>query len=201
MPRDSDVTDENAQRLDFADQQRGQEGSRDGTQAADDHHDKSAGDDLDIQAQRGGCAGRGQSATQAGQERAQHEGTGEQQRLVHAQGRQHAAILGSSAQQHAPARALLQQPQQAQHGGAGKYQEQVIGRETASQQYNGVAQAGRARGELVGRAPHSQRQVAQQQDEGKSGQQLEQFGRSINTAQHHDLQQPAEQADDHGSQW
>ena len=99
----------------------------------------------------------------------------------------HLAILRCRPHQHAEARLVHQQPQQAQHQRAHRDHEQLVGREAVAEDVDGVAQARRARAQDVERPPELEHQVLHDQHHAEGGEQLEQLGHAIDAAQ----QQPA----------
>ena len=130
-----------------------------------------------------------------GQHGADEEHRGEELGLVDAQRAHHLAVLGGGPHQRAPARARQQQPHRAQHDRADGDQQQVVGRDAAAQDLDRHGEAGRARTDQVLGAPGEQRDVLDHQHDGEGREQLEQFGRLVDAAQHQHLDQHADQAD------
>src|SRR5204862_2586493 len=87
--RDLRETEADAERFDFADQQCGEEGARDGAKAADDDDDKGIRNRSQIDAQACWLPRHGESAAEAGEERTQRKDPGEEPALVHAKGAGH----------------------------------------------------------------------------------------------------------------
>jgi hypothetical protein len=168
--------DQNAERLQFADQHGGEKGAGDAAHAADHHDHEGFGDDVEIHVQIDCLTGDLQSARQPGQQRAQEQHPSEQAGLVDAQGRRHLAILGRRPHQGAPARAMKQQPEQTEHDRPERDQGQFILGKGLAENPHPAGQAGGARSQQIFRSPDRQRQILDDQHHAEGRQQLEQFG-------------------------
>jgi hypothetical protein len=72
---------------------------------------KDVDDDAQVHLMVHGLARQLQRAAERGEKDAERKDAGEQPFLIDAEGRDHLAVLGRGAHQHAPARAVEQQPQ------------------------------------------------------------------------------------------
>ena len=139
-----------------------------------------------------------QRAAQTREQAAEEEHAGEHHALVDAERADHLAVLGRGADQRAPAGAVEQQPQQAEHHRADADQEQLIEREAQPEDVGAAAQPGRAWAQQVLRAPGHQRQVLHDQHHAEGRQQLEQLRRAIDAAQQQHLHHQPDQPDQQG---
>ena len=187
--------DADAQRLDLGDQHRGEIGAGDRAHAADHHDDEGVAEHGEVHPEIGGLAGKLQRAAEPGEERARGEHRGEQQRLVDAERADHGAVLGRRPHQPPEPRAPQHEMQDQQHDGPRRDQHQVVAREAAAEDVDGIAQAGRARAEQVLRAPQPQRRVVDDEHEREGREQLEQFGHMIDAAQQQHLDHRADRGD------
>ena len=138
---------------------------------------------------RGSCSAPPSPAS-AGAER---EHRGEQHALVDAERAHHLAVLRRRAHQRAPARAVQQQPQRAQHQPARPRSAAGRRRETARRRCaTNAAQSRRARREQVLRPPDRQRHVLHDQHHAEGREQLEQLRRAVDAPQQHHLDHHAE---------
>ena len=137
-----------------------------------------------------------QRAAERGEENAEREHAGKQPFLVDAERGDHVAVLRRRAHQHAPAGAVKQQPQRAEHHRAEHDQQDIVGRHRLAEQVERAAQAGRATPEQIVRAPDQDHEVFDHQGQAEGREQLEQFGRAIDPAQQHHLDDDADQRDD-----
>ena len=74
-------------------------------------------------------------------------------------------------------------------------QEHVVGRQVAAEDFDGAAQPRRARPKQIFGSPQPQRRIVDDKHEREGGEELEQFGRNVDAAQQHDLDQRADKAD------
>jgi hypothetical protein len=137
--------DQDAERLELADDERGEKGSRHAAHAADDGDDKSLGDDVEVHARGRGRLRDLQGAAEPGQKGAEKERAGEEERLVDAERADHVAVLRRGAHENTEARAPQDQPEDTEHHRASGDQDELIGREAMAEDFHGRAQAGRAR--------------------------------------------------------
>ena len=77
-------------------------------------------------------------------------------------------------------------------------QEQVVAWQVAPEDLHRAAQPGRPRSEQVLRSPQPQGGVVDDEHQRKGGEQLEQFGRTVDRPQDDDFDQRSQDADDHG---
>ena len=182
--------------LQLADQHGRQEGAGDAAHAADDHDHEGAGEDGEVHEQVGAALGQLQGTAEPGEEGAQEEDAGEQPGLVDAQRPHHLAVGGGGAHQDAEAGPVQEQPEEAEDDGAGRDQHQVVARQRLAQDHHGTPEIGRARSQLVLRAPAPERQVLDHQDDAEGGDQLEELGRAVDAAEDEDLDERADDAHD-----
>ena len=144
-----------------------------------------------LTASRGSCSAPPSPARQ----RAQEEHRREQQPLVDAERAHHLAVERGGAHQRAPARAVEEQPQGAQHHRPQHDQEQLVGRKAVAQDGDETSEARRARTQQVLRTPDGERHVLHHQHHAEGGEQLEQLGRLVDAPQEHDFNDHADDAD------
>jgi hypothetical protein len=188
--------DEDAEGAQFPDQQRGEKSAQHRTQPADDGDDEGVGDHAEVHA--GGC-GRArdlQRAAQPGEERAEEQRPGEEQRLIDAERADHLAVLPRGADQHAEARPVQDQPQRGEHQRADGDEEQLIGGEALAENIDAAPQAGRARAGDVQRPPELQHHILGHQHHTEGGQQLEQLRRLVDAPEDQHLHRHAGEPDD-----
>ena len=190
--------DQDAEGLQLGDQQCRQECAWHRAHAAHHRDDEGLGDDGDVHVRVGGELGRLQRAAKPGQRRAEEQRAGEQQRLVDAERAHHLAILRRRPYQHAEARLVHEQPQEAQHQRSHRDQEQLVGREAVSQDVERTTQPRRARAQDIERAPDLEHQVLHDQDDAEGGEQLEQLRHLVDPSQQHELHRHADQPDADG---
>ena len=148
----------------------------------------------------GGELRRLQCAPQSGERRAEKERAREQQRLVDAERRHHLAILGRGPHQHAVARLVHQQPQEAQHQRPHCDQKQLVARKSVAEDIDGAGETGRARPQDVERAPDLDHHVLHDQHHAEGGEQLEQLRHAIDAAQQDELHHHTDHPDRDGRQ-
>ncbi len=136
-----------------------------------------------------------QRATQRGEKHTEREHTGEQPFLIDAERGHHVAVLRRRAHQHAPARALEQQPEHAEHNRTDRNQKQIVARDVLAEEINRALEARRAAAQEIARAPDQHHEVFDHQREAEGGQQLKQFRRVIDPPQQHHLDQYADRGD------
>ncbi len=137
-----------------------------------------------------------QRAAEAGEEDADREYAGEQPFLIDAECCDHVAVLRRRAHQDAPARALEQQPQNAQHGRAEHDQEQIIARDVLAEEVDRTLEARRAAAELIARPPDQHDEIFHHQRQAEGREQLEQLRRMINPSEQQHLDDGADRSDD-----
>ena len=130
---------QDAERVQFGHQHRGDKGADDAAETADHHHHEHIDDDSQVHGVIDGVARNLQRAAQCRQEHADREHTGEQPFLIDAQCRHHVAILGRGTNQHTPARSLEQQPQHAEHDRPQRDQKQIVARDILAEEINRAA--------------------------------------------------------------
>ena len=181
-----------AQRLDLGDDDRGQEGSGNGAHAADHDDDESLADHDQVERKIGRLARHLKRAAYAGEEGAQHEHDREQQRLVDAERADHLTVLRRGTDQPSEASLGQHQMEQQKDGGADDDQEEVVTWEVAAENLDRAAQSRRPRPEQVFRAPQVLHRVVDDEHQRESREQLEKFGRLVDSPQQHNLDQRAE---------
>ena len=187
-----DRAQSDAHRLDLSNQQRGDIGAGDRAHAADHDDDECVANGQQVEVERGRLARQLQRAAQAREHRAEREHTGEQPGLVHAERTDHLAILRRRAHQHAPAGALEQQPQRAQHQRASDDQQQIVAGKAPAQDVDRTGQPRRTGSQQILGPPQPQRRVLDHQHQREGREQLEQLGRAVDPAQHDHLDQRAD---------
>ena len=91
-----------------------------------------------------------QCAAEGCEKDAEREHAGEQPFLIDAERRHHVAVLRRGAHQHAPARALEQQPEPAEHDWTKRNQEQIVARDILAEKIDRAAEtAGKAQDVLL----------------------------------------------------
>ena len=156
-PAEGDETDANAQRFDFGNEDGRNIRSDDRAHAADHHHDERIGDDRQIHAEIGRFARELQRAAETGQQCAEGKNGGEQYRLIYPERAEHLAVFGRGANQAAKARARKHDVEHAKHDRRDDHQKGVVARQLATEDFDGAAQARRARSEQILRSPQPQR--------------------------------------------
>jgi hypothetical protein len=124
--------DQDAEGLELADDERGHKGAGHAAHAADDGDDESLGDDVEVHARGRGGFWNLQGATEPGQEGAEEEGAGEEERLVDAERADHVAVLRRGAHEDSEARPPEQHPQSAEHDRTGGDEDELVGREAVA---------------------------------------------------------------------
>ena len=140
-----------------------------------------------------------QCAAEGCEKDAEREHAGEQPFLIDAERRHHVAVLRRGAHQHAPARALEQQPEPAEHDWTKRNQEQIVARDILAEEIDRAPEAGRAAAEQIVRSPDQHHNILDHQSEAEGREQLEQFRRMIDPPQQHHLDQHADGGDDQRS--
>ena len=184
-----------AEGLEQADQDGGQEGAADAAHAADHDDDKGRRDDVEIHQQVGAALGQLDRPAQPSQRRAEKQHAGEQPALVDAEGRDHLPVEGRRAHQGAPAGAVEQQPQAGQHERRDRDQHEIVFRQPVAQDGDRPGEAGRPRADQIFRTPDPQGDVLDHQDDAEGRDQLEQLRRPVDAAQQQDFHRHADQAD------
>ena len=157
---------------------------------------KALGDDRQVHARIGRDARDLERAAEAGEEGAEKQRAGEQQRLVDAERRHHLAVLRRRAHQHAEAGPAQEQPDEAEHDGAGGDQHELVGRKAPAEDLDRRAQARRAGSENVLRPEDLDHEILHHEHDAEGGKQLEQLRRAVDAAQEQDLDEDADEADD-----
>ena len=184
-----------AQRLDFGDQQRGEEGAGNTAHAADNDDDKRVTDRGDVLTKIGRLARQVQRAAERRKPRAQRKHPGKKHRLIDAERGDHVAVLCRGADENAPARARQKQPEQPENSRSDKDQRKVICRKRAAENEDCALQARRARSDEIFRSPELQYDVLHDQRKRKCREQLKQFRRAIDAAQQQNLDERADDRD------
>ena len=148
--------------------------------------------------QIGGLARHLHGAAETGEEGAEREHGGEQDRLIDAKRADHFAVLRRRAHQAAEARFRQRQMQQDQNRGPHRDQEQIVGRKLPPEDFDRAAHSRRAGPEQIFRSPDPQRQIVDDQHQREGCEQLEQFGRAIDPAKKHDLDDGPDHRHDQG---
>ena len=185
--------DQDAERVELGDQHRRDEGADDAAEAADHDDDEDLDDDAQIHRVMHGIARDLERAAERGEEDAEREHAGEQPFLIDAERRDHVAVLRRRAHQHAPARALEQQPENAEHDRAEHDQEQIIARDVLAEEIDRALEARRAAAEQIVGSPDQHHEILDHQGQAESREQLEQFRRVIDAPQQHHLDEHADQ--------
>ena len=139
-----------------------------------------------------GIARNLQRAAERCEKDAEREHAGEQPFLIDAERRHHVAVLRRRAHQHAPARALEQQPEPAEHDRAEPDQEQIVARDILAEEIDRALEAGRAAAEQIVGSPDQHHDILDHQGQAEGREQLEQFRRMIDPPQQHHLDQHAD---------
>jgi len=164
---------------------------------ADDHDDEDIDNDAQIHGVIDGIARNLQRTAQRREEHTESEDAGEQPFLVDAERRHHVAVLRRGAHQHAPSRAVKQQPQNAEHRRPEDHQQHVVSGNCLPEKIEGATQPRRAPPEQIVRPPDQYREILDHQRQAEGRQQLEEFRRSIDAAQQQHLDQNANGGNDH----
>ena len=188
--------DQNAERVQFRHQHRRDKGADDAAEAADHHDHEHVDDDAQVHGVMHGVARNLQRAAERREKDAEREHAGEQPFLIDAERRHHVAILGRGADQHAPARALEQQPQQPEHDRTERDQEQIVARNILAEEIDRALESRRAAAQQIARPPDQHHQILDHQGQAERRQQLKQFGRVIDPPQQHHFDQHADHGDD-----
>jgi hypothetical protein len=132
--------EEDAEGLQLADDDAGEQRPADAAHAADHGDDEGGGDDVEVHEQVSTALGELDGAGEAGECRTDEEDRGREPGLVDAKRSHHLAVGGGGPDQDAPARAAEQQPEQAEHERGGGDQHEVVGRQAAIDDGDGTAQ-------------------------------------------------------------
>ena len=178
-----DRPDADAERLDAADQQRGEERARDAAHAADDHHHERVRDRAEVEEELRRLARNLQRAAEPGEEPAEREHAGEEPLLVHAERADHLAILGRRADQRAPPGAVEEEPERPEHQRPDRDQEEVVLRERDAEDLDRAAQARRSRPEQILGAPDPEREILDDEREREGREELEELRRVVDPPQ------------------
>ena len=188
--------EEDAEGLQLADDDAGEQRTADAAHAADHGDDEGGGDDVEVHQQVGAALGELDRTREAGECRTDEEDRGREPGLVDAQGTHHLAVGGGGPDQDAPAGPAQQQPEEAEDQGCGRDQHEVVGRQAAVGDGDGTAQRPRA-GTVLG-SPDPQGGVLDDEDDAEGGEELEQLGCLVDAAQDQDLDRGADEADQEG---
>ena len=137
-----------------------------------------------------------QRPAERGKKDAERKHAGEQPFLIDAERGDHVAILRRGADQHTPARALEQQPEDSEHHRPEHDQEQIVTRDVLTEEVDGTFKSGRAAAEHVARSPDQHDEVFHHQRQAEGGEQLKQFRRMVDPAQQDHLDDHADRGDD-----
>ena len=137
-----------------------------------------------------------QRAAERGEKDAECEHAGEQPFLIDTECGHHVAVLRRRAHQNAPAGALEQQPENAEHDRAERDQEQIIARDVLAEEIDRAPETRRATAEQIARAPDHDHEILDHQREAERRKQLEQFGCVVNPPQQRHFDQHADCRDD-----
>ena len=137
-----------------------------------------------------------QRAAEGCEKDAERKHAGEQPFLIDAERRHHVAVLRRRAHQNAPARALEQQPEPAEHDRTEPDQEQVVARDILAEEIDRALEAGRAAAEQIVGPPDQHHDILNHQRQAEGREQLEQFRRMIDPPQQHHLDQHADDGHD-----
>jgi hypothetical protein len=96
----------------------------------------------------------------------------------------------------APAGALEQHPEPAEHDRAERDQEQIVGRDILAEEIDRALKARRAAAEQIVRTPDQHHDILDHQGQAEGREQLEQFRRVIDPPQQHHLDQHANRSHD-----
>ena len=163
-------------------------------ETADHDDDQSLGDHLHVHRVVGGLARQFKRAAEAREKDAEREDAGEEPFLVDAERRHHLAILSRGAHQHAPGRAVEDEPDERENERSERDQQQVVSREGVAEEVDRALEAGRARAEQLARAPDQQHEILDDERDAEGREQLKQNRRVVDAAQ----QQHFDQRADHG---
>ncbi len=179
--------------LSLGDQHRRDEGADDAAEPADHDDDEDLDDDAQIHRMMHGIAWDLQRAAESCEKDADREHRGEQPFLVDAERCDHVAVLRRRANQHAPARTLKQQPEDAEHDRSKRDQKQIVARDVLAEEIHRALEAGRAATDEIVRPPDQHHEVLDHQGQAEGREQLEQLGGVIDAAQQHHFDQHADQ--------
>jgi hypothetical protein len=188
---------QDAEGLELADEDGGEEGPRHRTHAADHRDHEGLGDDRDVHERVRGFLGDLQSAGETGEEGTEKEHTGEQQRLIDPEGAHHGPVLGGGAHEDAEARSLEQQPQEPEDGGPGEDEHDLVLGKAVAEDLDRAGQAGRTRPEDVLRPPDHGHQILDDEDDAEGGEQLEQLRCLVDAPEQQELHGHAHQTHRH----
>ena len=191
---------QDAERVQLADDHRGEERTHDAAHSADHHDDEDGGDDGQIHMVADRGPGELQRASEAREDRAEEEHGGEQQRLVDPERAQHLPVFGRGPHQGAPASTIEQQPQPAEDGEAQHDQHQVVLGDLRPEDVYRPVEPCRLGPELVLRAPDVQCNVLDEQDDTEGRHELEQLRRPVDPPQDEDLRDHSDDSDREGGQ-
>ncbi len=130
---------------------------------------------------------------ESGEENADRKHAREQPFLIDAQRRDHVAVLRRCAHQHAPARALEQEPENAEHDRSEHDQEQIIARDVLAEEVDRPLEARRTAPDQIVRPPDQDDEVLDHQGQAEGREQLEQLGRVIDAPKQDHLDNDADQ--------
>ena len=188
--------DQNAERVQFGNQHRRDEGTDNAAEPADHHDNENIDDDPQIHGVMHRIARDLQRTAERREKNPDRKHAGEQPFLIDPERGHHVAILRRGADQHAPPRSLEQQPQQAKHQRTKRDQEEVVGRNVLAEEINRALESRGAAAQQIARSPDQHHQILDHQGEAEGRQQLKQFRRMIDTAQQHYFDQHADHGDD-----
>ena len=175
------VTEADAEGLGLRDQQCGDERARDRTQAAHHHDHEGIRDHGKVDAQAGRFARDLQRPAQAREQRAQGEYAGKQPARVDAERAGHLAVLRRGANQDSVSGFSQHEMQKSEDSGPQDDQQQVVLGERGPRDLHGTPETRRARPEQVFRSPSPERGILDDEQQGKGGKELQQFGRFVDS--------------------
>ena len=187
--------DQDPERVEFRDEHRGEEGAGDAAHAPDHHHHEHRGEDVEVHQQvRAAFRELGRPA-EAGEHRAEKEGAGEQPCLVDAERAHHLPVLGRGPDQGAPAGALKEQPQGAEHHEAQRDEGEVVLRQPGAENVHRALEPRRRRAEQVFRPPHQEGEVLDDEDHAEGRDELEELRGLVHPPQDQELDDHPDDAD------
>ena len=189
--------DEDPERAELRYEHRGEKGAGDASHPAHHHHHEHRGEDVEVHEEVGASLRELGGAAEAREHRAEKEGAGEEPRLVHAERADHLPVLGRSPDQGAPAGAVKQQPQGAQHEEAERDEGKVVLRQPGAEQVHRPLEP-RGRGaEQVLCAPHEEGEVLDDEDDAEGRDELVELRGLVHPAQDQQLDDHPDDPDGH----
>ena len=170
---------EDAEGVELGHDQRRDEGASDAPQAADDHDDEDLDDDAQVHRVVDRIARELERAAERREEHPEGEDAGEEPLLVHAQRRDHVAVLRRRPHQYAEAGTVEQEPEQAEHQGPERDEHEIVGGHRLAEHGDGAAKPRSARSHEVLRSPDHDGEVFDRERHAEGGEQLEQVRRVV----------------------